>query len=128
MTTKTFSASDITPTNTVKDTARLLASLIGEDEIFVHQPDGDQVGAVSVNTWNSEITLSHAAASRLLGAIRASLAQAHEDAYLVLDESDAVEVFHALDKTAQAYCTFGDKVTSAHFQGLYSKLVNKATT
>lgn len=75
-TTTTFTAADIVPTNTAKDTARLLALLIGEGEIFVHQPDGDQVGPVSVNTWNSEITLTHAAASRLLGSIRRSIAAA----------------------------------------------------
>ena len=70
---KKITAKDIVPTNTAKDTARLLASLIGEDEVFVHQPDGDQVGPVSVNTWNGEITLTHAAASRLLGSIKRAL-------------------------------------------------------
>lgn len=76
-TTVTFTAKDITPTNTAKDTAQLLASLIGEDTIFVHQPDGDQVGPVSINTWNGEITLTHAAASRLLGVVRRSLVAAN---------------------------------------------------
>lgn len=75
-TTVTFTAEDITPTNTAKDTAQLLASLIGEDTIFVYQP-GDQAGPVSINTWNGEITLTHAAASRLLGAVRRSLVAAN---------------------------------------------------
>lgn len=128
MTTTEFTASDITPTNTVKDTARLLASLIGEDEIFVHQPQGDQVGAVSVNTWASEITLSHAAASRLLGAIRRSL-EADSDAFWrSVPEEDAVEILWALSTAAQVCATVGDKIQSAHMQGLYGKYAQRTGT
>lgn len=56
-------------THSLTDAARLLAVFIGEDEIYTHQPDGDQVGAVSVNTWRSEITLTYDAAVRLLSTL-----------------------------------------------------------
>lgn len=102
---------------TIISTAREIKALLGYD------PDSTEgnahVGCGDAD-WGRAVTLDLATARRLL-----ALAQkATDQPYLALDEVDAVEVFHALDKTAQAYCTFGDKITSAHFASLYGKLVN----
>lgn len=134
MTTDTFTTTDIHPTDSAKDAARLLASLIGEPAVYCYQSQGGQAGPVSINNLNGEVTLTRAAVGRLLGAIRRSLAEAAKDGYefgsdqgrpyLALNEVDAVEVFDALSKTAQVYATFGDPIMSAHFADLYSRLVN----
>jgi hypothetical protein len=54
----------------------------------------------------------------------ATLSDFIDDSVVHLNETDGVEILHALDVAAQVYATTGDKIMSAHFQHLYA-IVNQ---
>lgn len=72
---------------------------------------------IDIDEANNTVTLRNGEARRLL-----ALARKAADAFLVLDESDGVEVLAALAFAAQIYATTGNKVTADHYSGLHATL------